>query len=232
MTQSFGIFSVPDGGKAWDVKGSGASLWNYDNHVVKVQGIVDSKAASPVLYAQSVQDTGQPCGSAATASAKAPAGTAAPATTSATATTAPAAAQPAEPQQQPGGGVAQNAAPAAPAAAQPSAQSTTGVAAPTPQTSENKGTPAAGSPQGAIASNSGASNAAAAPSENYSTFNGCLMGTVNDYQYKSNGKTYRLQGNTSELMSLLKHNVEITGEDFNGKAIQVNGARDLGTSCK
>jgi hypothetical protein len=101
------------------------------------------------------------------------------------------------------------------------------VTTPAPQTSENKGTPAAGSPQGAIAS-----NAAAAPAENYAIFNGCLVGSVNDYQFKSNGKTYRLQGNTSQLNSMFKHNVEITGEDFNGKAIQVNGGRDLGTPCK
>jgi hypothetical protein len=252
MTQSFGIFTVADSGKNWSVKGNGASLWNFDNHVVKVQGIVDSKAAGPVLYAQSVQDSGQACGSAATAAANpngaaptaaAPSGPTAAATASPSVTPAPAAS--AEPQQQPGGSVAQNTAPTPPATAQaPAAQAgTTGVTTPGPQTSENKGTPAAGSPAGgAIASNSGASNSgassagtsdsSAAASTNYSTFNGCLVGSVNEYQFKANGKSYRLQGNTAQLSSLIKHNVEITGEDFNGKAIQVNGARDLGTSCK
>jgi hypothetical protein len=248
MTQSFGIFTVPDNGKTWSVKGTGTSLWNYDNHVVKVTGLADPKSASPVLYAQSVQDTGQPCGSAATASAAAPAngtatttaatgaangtatGAGAPAATTSTATTSAPASAAAEPQQQPGGGIAQNTSPNAPVTAQaPATQpGTTGVTNSAPQTSENKGTPEAGSPQaGAIAS-----NAAAAPAENYSTFNGCLVGSINDYQFKSNGKTYRLQGNTSQLNSMFKHTVEITGEDFNGKAIQVNGARDLGTSCK
>jgi hypothetical protein len=253
MTQSFGIFTVPSAGKNWSVKGDGASLWNFDNHVVKVQGIVDPKAANPVLYAQSVQDTGQPCGSAAVATASpnaagtpaaanaantaaAPMGANSTATAPASATTATTpSTTTAEPQQQPGGGVAQN---TSPEMSQTSAaqSGTTGVTTPAPQTSENKGTPAAGSPtSGAIASDSasnGASTSSAAPAENYATFNGCLLGSVNDYQFKSNGKTYRLQGNTSQLNSLFKRNVELTGEDFNGKAIEVNGARDLGSSCK
>jgi hypothetical protein len=258
MTQSFGIFTVPESGKTWNVKGNGASLWNMDNHVVKVTGIVDPKATSPVIYAQSVQDTGQPCGNAAAANAAAPNGTngataataatgtttapvtgatAAPAngapaattpsTTSPTATTAPATTEP----QQPGGAVAQNPPSTATTGAQASGNQagTTGVTTPTPQSSENKGTTAAGSPQGAITSDN---NTSAAPAETNSTYNGCLTGSVNNYQFKSNGKTFHLQGNTTQLNSMINHNVEITGEDFNEKAIQVNGARDLGTSCK
>jgi len=63
-------------------------------------------------------------------------------------------------------------------------------------------------------------------------FTGCLAGSMNNYQLKANGKLYRLQGNTAPLQALLNHQIELTGEDFNGKAIQVNGARDLGGSCK
>jgi hypothetical protein len=237
MTQSFGMFSVPDAGKTWNVRGSGASLWNFDNHVVKVQGLADPKAASPVLYAQSIQDTGQPCGSAATATTTAPNATAPASTTVATAQTTPGTP---EPRQQPGGAVAQNSVPAGQANPQTSAAQagTTGVTTPVPQTTENKGTPAAASPTGgAIASDSsassgGASPNSAAPASNNAAFSGCLLGSVNDYQFKANGKTYRLQGDTTQLNSMFKHNVEITGEDFNGKAIEVNGARDLGTSCK
>jgi hypothetical protein len=102
----------------------------------------------------------------------------------------------------------------------PQASSTGGDAA------QPKGTPAAGT---TIASDAGAQSGA---SDNNGVFNGCLSGTVNNYQFKANGKSYRLQGNTMQLGSMLNHQIEITGEDFNGKAIQVNGARDLGSSCK
>ena len=236
MTESFGIFSVADASssKAWNVHGSGISLWNYNNHVVKVQGLEDPKAQGSILYAQTVQDTGQPCGNAQAANGTAPAAApaaSAQATAAPTTQTASAPATQPEPQQQPGGGVAQSTQPMQtnqPAAAQSAQAGTTGVTTPAPQSSENKGTPAAASPQGAIASNNGPAPAA----NNNSVFSGCLVGAVNDYQFKANGKTYRLQGNTSQLNSMFKHNVEITGEDFNGKAIQVNGVRDLGGSCK
>jgi len=232
MTQSFGNFTVADSAssKTWGVKGSGSPLWGYANHVVKVQGLPDPQAASPLLYAQSVQDTGQACGNA-QASAATPAtpnGTAQSAAV-ATPTTAQATAAQPEPQQQPGGGVAQATPPAQPASPQAAQSGTTGVTTAAPQNSENKGTPAAGTQQGAIASNT----QPAAASNGLAIFNGCVIGSVNNFQFKTNdGKVYRLQGNTSQLNSMVKRNVEITGEDFNGKAIQVNGARDLGTACK
>lgn len=47
----------------------------------------------------------------------------------------------------------------------------------------------------------------------------------------ANGKEYRLQGNKQTVGSLIGPQVEITGEVFNDKAIQVFGARDLGRSC-
>jgi hypothetical protein len=54
---------------------------------------------------------------------------------------------------------------------------------------------------------------------------------MNNYKFEANGNEYRLQGNTSMLKGMSGHQVEITGDIFNGKAIQVNGARDLGSSC-
>jgi hypothetical protein len=100
---------------------------------------------------------------------------------------------------------------------------------------ENKGTPSAGTPSSAIGAPGGSSSSAAgetAQAQNgHNAFQGCLSGDVNNYELKANGKTYRLQGNTSALKELSGHQVEVTGEEFNGKAIQVNGARDLGSSC-
>lgn len=237
MTQYFGQFSVADAGssKSWQVKGAGARLWDHENHVVKIQGLPDPQAASPVVYALSMQDTGQPCGSAQAANA-APALNAGPA---ASATSA----QP-EAQQQPGGGISQPSTPTAPNSAASTPQATTpqtpaqqggvsGAATNSPATpaqaaGENKGTPTAGTPAEAVA----APPAQQQPADSNHVFSGCLNGTINNYQFKANGKVYRLQGNTMSLGSMLNHQVEITGEDFNGKAIQVNGARDLGGNCK
>src|SRR5689334_9445004 len=52
MTQYYGQFSVADAGtsKSWQVKGEGTRLWDHENHLVKIQGLPDPKAASPVLY--------------------------------------------------------------------------------------------------------------------------------------------------------------------------------------
>ncbi len=107
-----------------------------------------------------------------------------------------------------------------------------GSAEPAAQPNEAKGTPSEGTPS-AVAAPAGneAGTASAQPQENLSTFKGCLSGKDNQYQFNANGKSYRLQGNTSMLHGMSGHQVEITGEDFNGKAIQVNGARDLGGSC-
>jgi hypothetical protein len=250
MTQYYGHFSVADASsKAWQIKGNGARLWDHENHVVRIQGLPDPAAAG-VIYVQNVQDTGQACGNAQAANANpaqpgtAPvAGNTAAGTAAATNAAAPntnpnaatAGTQP-EPQPQPGGGVAQPneqpQAPPAPQASTPETPSQGGVSgAATPQAStgsEDKGVPTAGTPQnGSIASNSTPQRA-----DNNQIFTGCLNGSVNNYQFKSNGKTYRLQGNTMSLSSMINHEVEVTGEDFNGKAIQVNGARDLASSCK
>ena len=210
MSESFGRFQVSDAGKSWEVKGAGSPLWGHENKVVKVQGLPDDKSSSPVLYAQSVQDTGAACGNgqAAVPNTAATATPAAPAPASAQAT-------PLSPGQQPGGGVTQ--APSAPAQpAQPNA-----VGAPSAQSSTPENSTAAAAPA-----------APAAPADQNLIFSGCLKGSVNNYQFNANGKNYRLQGNTSMLPSMIGHRVEVTGEDFNGKAIQVNGARDLSPSCK
>jgi len=51
-------------------------------------------------------------------------------------------------------------------------------------------------------------------------------------KFSTNGKDYHLQGDTRSVWKLIGHNVEVTGEDFGGKAIQISGsAKDLG-SCK
>jgi hypothetical protein len=106
---------------------------------------------------------------------------------------------------------------------------------------EAKGTPSAGTPS--PSDSSASSGSVGAPAGNASTtgatgstsggqiLNGCLSGDVNSYAFKANGNNYRLQGNTSMLKGMSGHQVEITGDVFNGKAIQVNGARDLGSSC-
>ncbi len=73
---------------------------------------------------------------------------------------------------------------------------------------------------------------AAPPQSAAQTFEGCVAGNTNNYQLKSNGKTYRLQGDTTSLNGLTGHTVSVTGEDFNGKAIQVDSARDMGKGCK
>lgn len=124
----------------------------------------------------------------------------------------------------------------------PAQGSTTGSAASTSSSStgeghqsagvENKGTPSAGTPSSAIGGPVGTASAETAQVQNgHDTFQGCLSGDVNSYELKTNGKTYHLQGDTTSLKSLVGHQVAVTGEVFNGKAIQVNGARDLGSSC-
>ncbi|HVZ16726.1 MAG TPA: hypothetical protein VG897_06395 [Terriglobales bacterium] len=225
MTQWFGEFKVadPTSNKSWNVKGNGAALWNQENHIVKVQGLSDPQAQTPTIYAQSVQDTGQACGSAAASNA----GTAQPGTaqqpantTGATGTTgtAPAGTATPEPQPQPGGGVSQpSAPPTTPQTAAPQSQASTA--------NEDKGVPTAGT---SVTTNA----AQQQPADDNQIFTGCLVGSLNNYQFKANGKTYHIQGNTASLNSMVNHQVELTGEDFNGKAIQVNGARDLGGSCK
>ena len=50
--------------KSWQVKAPGTSLYPDANHVVSVKGLPDPKAPSPILYAENVQNTGQPCGNA------------------------------------------------------------------------------------------------------------------------------------------------------------------------
>ncbi len=245
MTQWFGQYSVADSAssKAWQVKGNSTDFSSHENHVVKVQGLPDSKAPSPVLYAQSVQDTGQTCGNAQASNTAQPGATPATGATTGAATTA---SEQSAPQQQPGGGVAQPVPTSAPSA-NPTPQATTpqantpqagtqqqggvsGTAAGSTPQAETKGTPEAGSPQqGAVATNA----AAADPGGTDQIFNGCLGGVINAYLFKgTDGKLYRLQGNTGNLAAMVNHNVELTGEDFNGKAIQVNGARDLGGNCK
>jgi hypothetical protein len=108
---------------------------------------------------------------------------------------------------------------------------TAGAATTTPQANAAGGDAAA--PKGTPAAGTIASNAGAQPaSDTNASFTGCLTGSQNNYQFKANGKTYRLQGSTNDLGSMLNHQVQLTGEDFNGKAIQVNQARDLGSSCK
>jgi hypothetical protein len=67
MTERFGIFTVADSAtsKSWQVKAPGTSLYPDANHMVSVKGLPDPKAPSPILYAENVQNTGQPCGNAA-----------------------------------------------------------------------------------------------------------------------------------------------------------------------
>lgn len=261
MQESWGRFLVSSGGTTYDVRGSGTSLSNHVNQVVQVRGLPDTKSAqgnTVPLYAQQVQDTGQACGANAGMNAQntgqpgTPAAGGAmttgtqPATTGATAqpgapasTGEPAEAQPGQaPQTTP-----QTASPQAGTTPQAAAGQTGtsndtmqpgGSTEAANQPNEAKGTPTEGTPSPAVAApaaSSGSASAASSQQANLSTFTGCLSGKENQYQYKSNGKTYRLQGNTTMLQGLAGHQVEITGEDFNGKAIQVNGARDLGSSC-
>ena len=103
---------------------------------------------------------------------------------------------------------------------------------------EEKGTPTAGTPSSAVGApasgsspNSEANSQVTAAQQKLTTFNGCLSGSSNSYRLSANGKDYNLQGNTSTLSGMSGHQVEVTGEVFDGKAIQVNGARDLGSSC-
>ena len=257
MTQWFGNFSVASANNAqsWQIKGDGAALWNHENHVVTIKGLADPKASSPTMYAQNIQDTGQSCGTAAASNAATvqpgAAGSTTPTANAETGSTTGAGAATAAPgatgtpagtesQQQPGGGVAQPSTtttqPQTPqASAAPQQGGVSGTAAGssmTPQsntTAENKGVPTAGTPQ-----NSGIANNTAQqqPADDNRIFDGCIIGSMNNYQFKSNGKTYHLQGNTANLNTMVNHQVELTGEDFNGKAIQVNGARDLGGACK
>lgn len=66
MTEYFGIFKVSDtaSSKSYQVKAPGTSLYKDENQTVTVKGIVDPAAATPTLYAESVQANGQPCGNA------------------------------------------------------------------------------------------------------------------------------------------------------------------------
>ena len=227
MTQWYGNFKVSDPAtsKSTEVKSGGNDLWKLQHRVVKVQGVEDPKTS--ILYAQTVQDTGAACGDGAVAA------------NNATGNSSAAAAQPATSGETPlpGGGVTQGdtaapqpstAQPAATPNAAPSTMPQAPVATAAPNALENKGTPAAGSPQGATIANPALPQA----DETNAIFTGCLTGAINNYQFKSNGKVYRLQGNTSSLPQMVNHQVELTGEDFNGKAIQVNAARDLGAGCK
>ncbi len=118
---------------------------------------------------------------------------------------------------------------------------TAGVAASATQsqaaTTEDKGTPQAGTPQtgsvGAPAGSSSTTDTASSQTASAGqTYQGCVSGDPNNLKFKTNGKDYRLQGDTRSVWKLIGHNVEVTGEDFGGKAIQINGAaKDLG-SCK
>jgi hypothetical protein len=100
---------------------------------------------------------------------------------------------------------------------------------------ENKGTPEAGTPQtSAVAapnSPSASTTGAATGQASGQSFQGCVQGDANNLKFKANGKEYRLQGNIQQAASLIGHQVEITGENFNDKAIQINEIRDLGSSC-
>ena len=117
---------------------------------------------------------------------------------------------------------------------------TTGAAASATQsqsaTAEDKGTPQAGTPQtgavGAPSASSSTTGAASAQPAAGQTYQGCVSGDPNNLKFSTNGKDYHLQGDTRSVWKLIGHNVEVTGEDFGGKAIQISGsAKDLG-SCK
>jgi hypothetical protein len=259
LQQSFGVFKVDDAAtsKDWQIKGNGANLWSFENHVVRVQGLPDPKSATPVMYAQNVQDTGETCGTQAAASQSIAGktgnnGVAQNVTTTSNATPTAANNQVGAPpnlgQAGQSNAAAANSASAAERNEVGAPQGTLGVGSNQPAStaatpSYQGGTAGATSPnppQGASAEQKGvqaagtiASNTAPQPANDaLSVFTGCLIGSINNYQFKSNGKAYHLQGNTIQLSSMVNHQVELTGEDFNGKAIQVNGARDLGSTCK
>ena len=220
MQESWGRLLVSNNGTAYDVKGSGVDLSAHANHAVTVRGLPDTKATNGQVtpfYALQVQDTGTcgPNGAVASAPSAQPIATpqavAQPNAVGAQQTPAASqpATQPASPQQE-----------AAATNTQATTQGTTSQAA-TSMGPENQ-------PGGGAA----AAVPAAQQQSNYKTFQGCLSGDMNNYQLKSpDGKTYRLQGNTTMLKGMSKHQVELTGEDFNGKAIEVNGGRDLGSTC-
>jgi hypothetical protein len=100
---------------------------------------------------------------------------------------------------------------------------------------ESKGTPQAGTPQqGSVsgpASSSSTTSTSSQPRSGAKTFQGCLSGDPNNLMLTANGTSYSLQGNTRSLGTMINHQVEVTGDDRNGKAIEVTGARDLGTAC-
>jgi hypothetical protein len=238
MEESWGRFLVSDTATntTYNVKGSGTQLSQYANHVVQVSGIPDPKEAKgnvTPFYAEQVQASGQGCGANANAQ---PAGT-----NQMGASAAPKTASANEEMQtsQPGGGTE-----GAPTAAAPSTtQGQTGTMQSAPATSgtssgtmtqqsgvqEEKGTPTEGTPSNAISSPS--TSQPAAQESQMQVFNGCVKGKVNNFEFQSGGKSYHLQGNLGMLRGLDGHQVEISGEMFNDKAIQVNGARDLASSC-
>ena len=162
MTERFGIFTVDDTStsKAWQVKAPGTSLYADENHVVTVKGVSDPKSASPILYAENVQVSGQPCGNAQAANGTsgqtatgangatgastsgttmAPAGSAgaAASTGTTTSTTGATGTQSSEP----------GTAPSTPKASPGTGAAASGTASnPATQPSENKGVPNAGTP--------------------------------------------------------------------------------------
>lgn len=220
----------------------------------------DSQGGKTIFYAQKVQDSGQTCGTpdqqmAGNAPAAGQAGSAAPSANTPSPTTAPNAAWNAHASStaaQPGvsttpeatgqtAAAASTNADAAPST-QPDAASQAGMAgaatasSPNAQpqagtTEENKGTPQAATPQGPAVASPSAAPTASAQQSNEQKFEGCVSGDANNLKLKTNGKTYALHGDTRPVWSLIGHKVEVTGENFNGKAIQMTAAQDLGSNC-
>lgn len=245
MQESWGRYLIADSATntTYDVRGSGTRLANHENHMVQVKGLPDTKSAQNNVvpfYSQGVQDSGQGCGPNAGMNEQATGQTVSQPTATAQTPAAGVQAQPAQPAAPQTGTSTTSQQPqptqsgAAPSADTMQPGGSTETSAQPNGGMEEKGTPAAGTPSqsvGAPAGTSGSSAAPAEPQSNLSTFNGCLSGKENQYKFEADGKAYRLQGNTMMLKGMTGHQVEITGEDFNGKAIQVNGARDLGSSC-
>jgi hypothetical protein len=64
---------------------------------------------------------------------------------------------------------------------------------------------------------------------------GCLAGSGSNLSSNltltANGKSYTLQGNTSQLSSLTGHMVEVVGDISSGTSINVQTVRDISDKC-
>jgi hypothetical protein len=60
---------------------------------------------------------------------------------------------------------------------------------------------------------------------------GCISQANGQWQLTSSGKTYRLQGNTTNLRGWNRHTVAITGRALGDDAFQVSGIRHVSSSC-